>query len=114
MLVEINANGKVIPFDAVATPKPILVAVEMPIRSGSGIEDDFNVAGEAVPVHNALSGDQLYMMLEAGANVAAQATLESSGNGHLQAATSFAAFKALEAINNSAGYDGKRIRVEVL
>lgn len=114
MLVELNNAFHVQPFDAVALPKPILVAVEMPIRSGSDIETAFDVAGEAVPVHNALSGDQLYMLLEAGANIAKGATLESSGNGHLQASTSFAAFRALESVNNNSGYDGVRIRVEVL
>ncbi len=114
MLVELNANRKVIPHDAVDIPKPFLVAVEMPIRSGSDIETKFDVAGEVVPCHFALSGDELYMMLEAGANVAKGALLESNGNGHLQAATSYASVQALEAVNNSAGYDGARIRVEVL
>ena len=114
MLVELNNAFQVQPFDAVATPKPILVAVEMPIRSGSGIDDAYDVAGEAVPVHNALSGDDLYMLLEAGANIAKGATLESSGNGYLQASTSYAIVRALESVNNNSGYDGVRIRVEVL
>lgn len=114
MLVEINANRKVAPFDAVALPSPFVIAVEMPIRSGSGIDTEFDVADEVVPCHYALPGDQLYMMLEAGANVAKGALLESSGNGYLQAATSYAIVQALEAVNNSAGYDGKRIRVEVI
>jgi len=114
MLVELNNAFQVQPFDAVATPSPILVAVEMPIRSGADIDTPFDIAGEVVPVHNALSGDDLYMLLEAGANVAKGATLESSGNGHLQASTSFAIVRALESVNNSSGYDGTRIRVEVL
>ena len=114
MLVELNNAFQVQPFDAVATPSPILVAVEMPIRSGADIDTPFDIAGEVVTVHNALSGDDLYMLLEAGANVAKGATLESSGNGHLQASTSFAIVRALESVNNSSGYDGTRIRVEVL
>ena len=114
MLVELNNAFQVQPFDAVATPAPILVAVEMPIRSGADIDTVFDQAGEAVPVHSALSGDNLYMMLEAGANVAKGALLESSGNGYLQAATSYAIVRALEDVNNNTGYDGKRIRVTVL
>ncbi len=119
MICEINADGNVIPHDAVAIPQPFIVAVEMPIRptsanASSGIEDPYNVADEQVPVHYAQSGDRLYMMLEAGANVAKNDKLESCGNGHLQAATSYAIVRALEAVDNSAGYDGTRIRVEVL
>lgn len=119
MLAEINADGDVIPFDSVATPKPLIVVTEMPIRptstnASSGIDDPYNVAGEQVSVHYALSGDRLYMMLEAGANVAYNAVLESSGNGYLQAETSYGIVRALEAVDNSAGYDGARIRVEVL
>lgn len=115
MLVELTADFKVIPHDAAAAAlRQFLVAVEMPIRSGSGIDDEYNVTNEVVPVHNALSGDYLYMMLEAGANVAKGATLESSGNGHLQAGSSNPIAVALESVNNSAGYDGKRIRVEVI
>lgn len=114
MLAEINSDGKVAPFDAVAVPKPFIVVTEMPIRSGSGIDDAYDVADEAVSVHYAQSGDRLYMMLEAGADIAYNDQLESSGNGNLQAATSHAIVRALEAVNNSAGYDGARIRVEVL
>jgi len=114
MLVELNANRKVIPHDAAGVvPAPLLVAVEMPIRSGSDIDTAFDVAGEAVPVHYALSGDLLYMMLEAGENVAIGDLLESSGNGHLRVGST-AIGHATEAVNNSAGYDGVRIRVEVL
>jgi hypothetical protein len=115
MLAELNVDRKLIPHSTAAgVPAPILVVVEMPIRSGSDIDTAFDVADEAVPVHYALSGDLLYMMLEAGANVAKGDKLESSGNGHLQPATSGAIVQATEAVNNSAGYDGARIRVEVL
>lgn len=115
MLVELNADRKAIPHDAAAAvPAPLLVAVEMPIRSGSDIDTAFDVAGEVVPCHYALSGDLLYMMLEAGENIAKGDNLESSGNGHLRAATSGAIVRAVESVNNSAGYDGTRIRVEVL
>lgn len=114
MLVELNANRKLIPHDAAGTlPTPILVAVEMPIRSGSDIDTAYDIAGEVVPVHYALAGDLLYMMLEAGENVAVGDKLESSGNGHLRVGSSGPIGQATEAVNNSAGYDGVRIRVEV-
>lgn len=115
MLVELNANRKVIPHDTAAeVPTPFMVAVEMPIRSGADIETAFDVASEAVPCHYALAGDLLYMMLEAGENIAKNDLLESSGNGHLRAATTGAIVRATESVNNSAGYDGVRIRVEVV
>lgn len=115
MLVELNADRNVIPHDAAGTtPAPILVAVEMPIRSGSDINTEFDVAGEVVPCHYALSGDLLYMLLEAGENVAKGDLLESSGNGHLRVGSSGEFAQAAESVDNSAGYDGTRIRVEVL
>lgn len=114
MLVELNANRKAIPHDAAGViPAPLFVAVEMPIREGADIDTPFDVAGEVVPLHAALSGDLLYMMLEAGENVAKGDLLESSGNGHLRVGNT-AIGRAVEAVNNSAGYDGVRIRVEVL
>jgi hypothetical protein len=114
MLCELNANREAIPHDAAGViPAPIFVAVEMPIRSGSDIETFFDVTGEVVPLHAALSGDLLYMVLEAGENVAKGDLLESSGNGHLRVGST-AIGRATEAVDNSAGYDGTRIRVEVL
>lgn len=114
MLVELNADRHAIPHDAAGViPAPIFVAVEMPIRSGSDIDTAYDVTGEVVPLHAALSGDLLYMMLEAGENVAKGDLLESSGNGHLRVGST-AIGRAVEAVNNSAGYDGTRIRVEVL
>ena len=99
---------------AAGVPSPILVATEMPIRAGSDIEDAFDTDGEVVSFHVALSGDQLWMLVEIGANIGDGDLLESAGDGTLQAATSGAAFRALEAVDNSAGYESERIRVEVL
>jgi len=115
MLCQLNADRKAIPHSTAAgAAKPFFVAVEMPIRSGSDIDTLYDVAGEVVPLHAALSGDLLYMLLEAGANIAKGDNLESSGNGHLQPATSGAIVRATESVNNNSGYDGVRIRVEVL
>ncbi len=99
---------------AAGVPSPILVATEMPIRAGSGIDDPYNVDGEVVSFHVALSGDQLWMLAEAGSNVSEGDLLESAGDGTLQAATSGAAFRALQEVDFSASYSADRIRVEVL
>lgn len=75
-------------------------------------------AGETVFFIFASPGDVLYMMLEAAANVAKGAPLGSNGAGYLQALTVDAAaveqsvgFYADEAVDNTAGGDGVRIRV---
>ena len=91
-----------------------MVAIEMPIKAGATIDTAYTVAGEAVAYVIPQSGDQLYMFLETGANVAAGARLESNGAGALQAeGTTGGLFRALEALNNSSG-SNQRIRVEVL
>lgn len=105
----------------VITISPVMVAIESPIRpsSGSGsagstIDTTYSNAGEAVPYIIPSKGDQLYMFLKTGNNVAAGALLETAGAGNLQAVSTGAAlFRALEAINNASGSDA-RIRVEVL
>lgn len=94
---------------------PLMVAVEMPIRAGSGIDDPYDVDGEVVAFHVALPGDQLYMLLETGGNVGDGDILESAGDGTLQALSgSFPLVRTLEAVDNSANYQSQRIRVEVL
>lgn len=100
---------------------PVMVAIEEPIRptsgsysAGSTIDTAYSVAGEAVPYIIPSKGDQLYMFLKTGNNVAAGALLEAAGAGNLQAVSTGAAlFRALEAVNNASGSDA-RIRVEVL
>lgn len=118
MLLTADSGGdkpRLIPHDtAAAIPAPIMVACEMPERFGSGIDDPYNVTDETVLYYIATTGDHLYMFLEAAGNVAENALLESNGEGALQAATTGAAFRALEAVNNGAGTDPARIRVEVL
>ena len=119
MLIHVATGGGdkplVEPHDtAAAIPEPIMVATELPQRMGSGIDDPYNVAGEVVEYYIPISGEHLYMFLEIGGNVAAGAILESAGDGTLQAETTGGIFKALEAVNNSAGSAAARIRVEVL
>lgn len=119
MLIHVATGGGdkplVEPHDtAAAVPSPIMVATELPQRFGSGIDDPYNVVNEVVEYYIPLPGEHLYMFLEAAGNVAAGALLESNGAGALQADTGGAIFKALEAVNNSAGGSPARIRVEVL
>lgn len=115
MLCELSL-GEVRPHsNASVIPAPVLVAVEMPIRSGSGIDDAYDEDGEAVPCHYAQSGDELYMFLAAGEEVdSLDDRLGSDAAGALQVATTYAFARPLELVDNSAGYTAVRIRVEVL
>jgi hypothetical protein len=92
----------------------VMIAVEEPENSGHGIDDAYAVAGEIVQLDFSPPGSHRYMLLEAGENVAAGALLESAGDGTLEAGSSNPVVRALEAVNNSAGYSAKRIYVEVL
>lgn len=97
---------------AAAIPEPIMIAVEMPERMGSGIDDAYDVVGETVLYYIPEPGDRFYMFLEAAGNVAAGDLLESNGAGALQAETTGGIFRALEAVDNSAGGENARIRVQ--
>ena len=96
---------------AIAT---VMVAVEEPENRGHGIDDAYTVVNEIVQVDFPYSGCHRYMLLSAGENVAAGALLESNGDGSLQAGSTHPAFRAIEAVNNSAGYANVRINVEVI
>lgn len=101
--------------NASAIPPEVLVANVAPWRLGQGIEDPFDQDGEVVPLHKALPGDKLYMLLAAGEQVDSFADrLGSNGDGTLKIATTYAFLKPLELVNNSAGYEPVRVRVEVL
>ena len=92
-----------------------IFAVEAPFREGSDIDDDYDQDGETVLAAYCRHGDEVYALLEVGANVAQEALLESNGAGSLQAVTSgTAVVRALEAVNNSAGSAPARIKVEVV
>lgn len=87
--------------------------------NGANIDHAY-AAGETVAFIFAQSGDLLYMMLEAAANVAKGAPLAPNGAGYLQAITVDASAVAEsvfgyaeEAVDNTAGGDGVRIRVRV-
>lgn len=114
-------SGNVQPHSSsAAVPSPKIIAVEMPFRPrdpgssvGSGIDDPYDQAGEAVPFHYALAGDRLYCLLAPGETITEGTLLESDGAGGLQAGGS-TFVRALEDVDNGAGYVYARIRVEVL
>jgi hypothetical protein len=93
---------------------PWMVAVEEPENTGHGISDAYTVAGEIVQVDFPYPGLARYMLLAAGENITAGQKLDSAGDGTLEASDGTAVARALEAVNNSAGYTAVRIRVEVL
>lgn len=101
--------------NASAIPSPKMVAVEAPWRSGSGIDDPYNVDGERVDVDYLLPGDQFYALLAAGEVVDSYADrLGSDAAGALQIATTYAFLRPLELVDNTYGSAAVRIKVEVL
>lgn len=108
--------------DAPANQLP-MVAVEDALQ-GRDIDDPY-VSGDPVKVWIPQRGDEVYAILEDGANVAVGAFLESNGGGFLQAVTTGKAVAiALEAkdLSGSSGEDAsstplgfnKRIKVKML
>lgn len=91
-----------------------IFACEAPFREGSDIDTDYDQNGEQVFFAYCRPGDEVYAFLEVGANVAANALLESNGAGYFQAGSTLPVVRALEAVNNSAGSVAARIKVEVL
>ncbi|MDX1540531.1 MAG: hypothetical protein R3349_03915 [Geminicoccaceae bacterium] len=76
------------------------------------IDDDY-ATGEQVRYLVARPGDVLYMTLDTGENVAKGASLESAGNGNVQAVTTGRAVAvALEAVNATGA--AARIRAEII
>ena len=96
-------------------PSPLIVAVESPWRSGSGIDDAYDQNGERVEFHYLLSGDRYYALLAPGEIVDSYADrLQSNGDGTLKIGTTLAFARPLELVDNTYGAENVRIRVEVL
>lgn len=77
-----------------------------------GIDDTYAI-NDLVEAVIGAPGTSFYALIASGANIGYGDKLESAGNGKLRAYTSGAqAFRALEAVNNSAGPSDARIRVE--
>jgi hypothetical protein len=79
-----------------------------------GVDDVYNI-NDLVEASTVGKGGTVWALIASGATVAFGATLQSAGNGKLVAGAGTAqAFRALEAVNNTAGPGDARIRVEVL
>ena len=78
--------------------------------SGLGISDDY-ASGDRVVMQQSLPGELIYAFLDNGENVAIGASLESAGNGNLQARTTgdVVAF-AEEAVNATGGTARIKVR----
>jgi hypothetical protein len=114
MLCELPTVDTIRPHSSAAgIPAPLIVATEA-TEVGRGIEDAYAVDGEEVNYAIVQQGEWFYGLLAAGEDIAANDLLESAGDGTLQADTSGDKFRALEAVDNSAGYEAVRIKVEVL
>jgi hypothetical protein len=110
-LIEKNASDEVV-VHATAAGAVAQTAFALEDQAqGRGIDDAY-AAGERVVYQVFTPGEEVYAILENGANVAIGAALESNGAGELQARTTgqVVAF-ALEAVNASGG--ATRIKVEV-
>jgi hypothetical protein len=119
MLIE-SVAGEYTPHATAAGNASPIFAVEAPFREGGDIDTIYNQDGETILAAYCRPGDEVYALLEDGANVAQEALLESNGAGSLQAYTVSGATplrpvcRALEAVNNSAGGAPARIKVEVI
>jgi hypothetical protein len=124
MFLHLNSSGAVVAHnDDAPANQLVMVAVEDALQ-GRDINDPY-VTGDPVKVFIPQRGDEVYAILEDGANVAVGAFLESNGAGFLQAVTTGKAVAvALEAVDLSGssgeesslaplGYN-KRIKVKIL
>lgn len=121
MLCEFT-GGDIQPHSSAAATGPIekIIAVENQYDLDPRVDlnpaiDTAYAAGEVCYYIIAQAGDEVEMLLEAGANVAKDAALESNGAGALQAHTSGTIIAyADEAVNNSGGGSAVRIRVRIV
>jgi hypothetical protein len=112
-LIDLDVNLKVVKHATAAAVANVLprFAIEDGL-AGKTIEDAY-AANDLVFLHYAQEGDEIYALLDAGENVAANAVLESAGNGNLQAVTTGRAIaKTLEAVDATAAT--KRVKVQIL
>jgi hypothetical protein len=121
MLIEMNADGKVLPHSAVGEFAEKMFALENELE-GKGIDDNY-VADDKVQCWIAGRGDQVNALLADGQDIAIGDLLESDGNGYLQEAVAESASGAtypgsvvgvaLETLNNASG-GPVRIKIRVI
>jgi hypothetical protein len=117
-VLEYTTGGVVQPQSVKhAQPKPyVMIGVEFGI-DGRGIDDQYKTSGETVVFNYFEHGEEAYCFLAIGENIALGDLLDVDASGNLVAGTGYTSgecFRALEAVNNSAGSAPARIRVEVL
>ena len=81
-LVELDGNGEVQPHSSAGQNALAMIAVEDYLQ-GKGIDEDY-AADDQVQCWVPTKGDEAYMILADGENVADGDFLESDGNGNLQ------------------------------
>lgn len=114
-LIELTTSGTVQVHASASAITPKLIARELEI-TGKGLSDNY-AAADTTLYYVARSGDEFFMFLKAGENVAIGALLESAGDGTLQAVTTAGEplFEALEAEDLSGtGAVDTRMKVRAL
>lgn len=112
-LVDFDDEGKKIPHSNTGGTAAKAFAAEQDFL-GSNIDTPYSV-GDQVQYNVFRPGDEVYAFLANGQNVKKGQYLESAGNGALKALdTGFAVGRAIESVDNSAGAEPVRIKVEVL
>lgn len=117
MLCVRTSSNTVKPHASATAATTPIFAVEN-LLLGKGIDDDYDLDGEAVLLVYAERGDEVYALLEAGSGNDAVIgdLLESNGAGLLQKGSTGPIARALEHIDNDPGTNSlpMRIRVEVM
>lgn len=100
-LIAKNSAGAVVVHGTASAKTAKLIARELEI-TGKGLSDNYASADQVI-YWNARSGDEYYMFLQAGEDVAIGDLLESAGDGTLQAVTTGGEplFEAVEALDLS-------------
>lgn len=119
MLVRRTLTNTVEPHGTATGAAAPMFAVENPLLEGHGIDDLYDVDGEAVRIAFCQPGDEVYALLAAGSGNdtgGAGVLLASNGDGTLRVSSTNPVARSLEDIDNDPGSGGaaKRIRVEVL
>lgn len=124
MLVEPTANHECAPHATAGGNASPIFGVEAPYRPGEGstlaIDTNYDEDGENVLLAYCRPGDEIYALIEVGANISENDLLQSNGAGYLEAYSSSTppplrpVCRALESVNNSAGSTPARIKVEVV
>lgn len=113
-LVDASVRSNVVKHGTLGAKTPVAVVLERD-WVGQGVEDTTIPSGDNFKWRVFRTGEEVLMLLKAGESVAEGASLESAGNGELQAvSTGTALVQARETIDNSTGTDATFIKVEVL